>query len=247
MGAKPAGFRQDVKALTAEEAETLTAEITGILTDGYERAIPLVIKAFRGRAWVGCGFTSWDAYCKARFVGARMLRIPPAAFAEIALTYADAGMSVRAIGSATGHSKDTAARALNKSGEKLADVHGLDDRRQKRSRERAESIAAHPAGKAKAGSCRHGKSSWPLSRTSEPPPISSWPMGWGGGRPGDRGSVGGVPAGSDHADWQARGPHGMAGDGVSRHSYAPDRRRPADPMPLCRDCGSAYGAKVHRT
>jgi hypothetical protein len=151
MGAKPAGFRQDVKALTAEEAETLTAEITGILTDGYERAIPLVIKAFRGRAWVGCGFTSWDAYCKARFVGARMLRIPPAAFAEIALTYADAGMSVRAIGSATGHSKDTAARALNKSGEKLADVHGLDDRRQKRSRERAESIAAHPAGKAKAG------------------------------------------------------------------------------------------------
>jgi hypothetical protein len=147
MSTKPAGFRQDSEALSPEAAEALTAEIIDVLTGAYETVVPLVIRAFRGRAWVGCGFTSWDAYCKDRFTGARMLRIPRATFTEIALTYADAGMSVRAIASATGHSKDTAARALNKSNRKPATVHGLDDRRQKRDRDMAAAKAAHPAGK----------------------------------------------------------------------------------------------------
>jgi hypothetical protein len=158
MSTKPAGFRQDSEALSPEAAEALTAEIVGVLTGAYDEVVPLVIRAFRGRAWVGCGFTSWDAYCKARFTGARMLRIPRATFTEIALIYADAGMSVRAIGSATGTSKDTAARALNKSNRKPGDVIGLDDRRQKRNREIRAKVAeetralyaamdAHPAGK----------------------------------------------------------------------------------------------------
>jgi hypothetical protein len=147
MGAKPATFRADVKALSPEQAEAITSEIVGILAGGYETAVPLVIKAFRGRAWQGCGFTSWDAYCRERLTGSRMLRIPREAFTEIALTYADAGMSVRAIASATGHSKDTAARAINKSDRKPAEVIGLDDRRQTRNRERNAAKAAHPAGK----------------------------------------------------------------------------------------------------
>lgn len=146
---KAMGFRQDAEALSPEDAEALTSEIAGILASGYEKVVPLVIRAFRGRAWVGTGFTSWDTYCRERFAGSRMLRIPAEAFTEIALTYADAGMSVRSIASATGASKDTAARAINaaRKDRKPAKVIRLSDGAEIDTEGMRRAKAAHPAGK----------------------------------------------------------------------------------------------------
>ncbi len=147
MVVKPAGFRQDSEPLTAEAAEALTAEIVDILTNGYRKVVPLVIRAFRGRAWNALGFTSWDEYCKETFAGPRMLRLSDEQLTELCVEFADAGMSTRAIGSAAGIGHATAARKLNASKRKPADVIGLDERRQTRDRKRTASKEAHPAGK----------------------------------------------------------------------------------------------------
>jgi hypothetical protein len=147
MGAKPAGYRQSEK-LSAEEAQALTLEIADLLSVAYAKVAPLIVRAFRGRAWVAVGCTSWDEYCRENFRGPRMLRFSKAQLTELCADLAGEGMSVRAIGSAFGVGHATAARAVNASGRKPADVIGLDDRRQKRDRELTASRDAHPAGKA---------------------------------------------------------------------------------------------------
>jgi hypothetical protein len=147
MGAiKPAGFRQDAK-LTEQEAEALTAEIADKLSAAYRDVAPLIVRAFKGRAWVAVGNTSWDEYCRLNFHGPRMLRFTEDQLTELCAEFADEGMSVRAIGSALRIGHATAARKVRKSEREPADVIGLDGRRQARNRERTEAMAAHPRGK----------------------------------------------------------------------------------------------------
>jgi hypothetical protein len=147
MGApKPAGFRGTAK-LSEAEAEELTAEIVERLTSAYRDVAPLIVRAFRGRAWVAVGNTSWDEYCHLNFRGPRMLRFSDEQLTELCTEFAGEGMSVRAIGSALGIGHATAARKVNKGGDRPAEVIGLDDRRQRRDRTAPAPKAAEPAGK----------------------------------------------------------------------------------------------------
>lgn len=147
--AKPAaGFRGVVK-LTEAEAEQLTAEIVGKLSAAYREVSSLIVRAFRGHAWNALGYTTWAEYCRAELQGPRMLRFTDEQLTELCAEFAGEGMSVRAIGSALGIGHATAARKVNKSDRRPAEVIGLDDRRQKRDRALSEAKAAHPAGKSR--------------------------------------------------------------------------------------------------
>src|SRR4051794_11809682 len=148
MGAKQAaGFRQ-AERLTEEAAEALTAEIADLLTASYRQVVPLIIRAFRGRAWAAVGYTSWDDYCRANFHGPRMLRFTDEQLTEMCADFAEAGFGVRAIGSALGIGSATAARKVNKSGRQIpATVTGIDERRESPSSELRAAKPAHPAGK----------------------------------------------------------------------------------------------------
>lgn len=146
MGApKPAGFR-GMEKLSESEAEALTAEIVERLTSAYRDVAPLIVRAFRGRAWVAVGNTSWDEYCQLNFRGPRMLRFSDDQLTELCGEFAGEGMSVRAIGSALGIGHATAARKVNKGESRPADVIGLDDRRQRRIRDVTAATVTHPAG-----------------------------------------------------------------------------------------------------
>jgi lambda repressor-like predicted transcriptional regulator len=146
MTAKRAqGFRQGDR-LTEAQAEALTAEIRGILTESFNAVVPLIVVAFKGRAWAAMEYTSWDEYCRAEFAGPRMLRIPDEAFAEIVAALTAEGMSVRAISSATGAS----VGKVHKSRPKLdagAEIISLDEHASRRKATRAQAMERHPAGK----------------------------------------------------------------------------------------------------
>lgn len=94
-------------ALTADEARALTGEIRQRL-DGL---LPLIKRAFEGRADVALGYESWQAYCAAELNDVRVpLADRPAMVAELRA----AGMSQRAIGSALGLSQPTVNRELRR-------------------------------------------------------------------------------------------------------------------------------------
>ena len=90
----------DTMELTADEARSLTGEIRGHLY----RLVPLVKRAYYGRADQALGYASWQEYCAAEIGGVRIpLADRPAKVAELR----SAGMSTRAIGAALGVSKGT--------------------------------------------------------------------------------------------------------------------------------------------
>lgn len=81
--------------LTADEARSLTDQIAKKIAG----LVPLVKRAYEGRADKALGYASWHAYCEAELGGIRIpLADRPAAVAELR----GAGMSTRAIGSAIG-------------------------------------------------------------------------------------------------------------------------------------------------
>ena len=88
--------------LSENEARELTAEIYGHLDTAWN----LIIQAYQGRAWEVMGYASWDAYCKTEFNGAR-LRLPREERQEVVGSLREAGLSTRAIASATGQSEGT--------------------------------------------------------------------------------------------------------------------------------------------
>lgn len=91
--------------LTADEARSLTDEIVAKLA----RLVPLVKRAYEGRADKALGYSSWHDYCATELGGIRIpLSDRPAAVAELR----EAGMSTRAIGSALGTSEATVRREL---------------------------------------------------------------------------------------------------------------------------------------
>ncbi|WP_288781831.1 hypothetical protein [uncultured Kocuria sp.] len=101
--------------LSPYEAQSITDQIRSNLTSTYQ----LIQRAWEQRAWIGMGYESWDAYVHAEF--ADMSLTPPLErrTAEVA-SMAEAGMSVRAIGTATGMGKSSVARSL-----KEAESQGL--------------------------------------------------------------------------------------------------------------------------
>jgi hypothetical protein len=139
---KPAGFRQDPKTMTQQDAENVTADIVEVLTKGYTSIVPLIVRAFRGRAWNALGFSTWSEYCAENFTGDGMLRLPDAMVNELA----GEGLSTRAIAAATGRSKSDVDRTINKR-ERPDNVVSLDGYRRPSvaPRTESESRAAHPS------------------------------------------------------------------------------------------------------
>ena len=95
-------------AITAAQARELTDRIKV----GVEAIWELVKQAYQARAWVALGYDSWDDYCTREF-GTSRIRLPREERQEVVASMREIGMSTRAIASATGMSKDTAARALS--------------------------------------------------------------------------------------------------------------------------------------
>lgn len=87
-------------------------ELTDRIKVGVEAVWQLVKDAYVSRAWEALGYDSWDDYCTREF-GSSRIRLPREERQEVVSSMREIGMSTRAIASATGMSKDTAARALS--------------------------------------------------------------------------------------------------------------------------------------
>lgn len=97
----------------ADVIEELDADAARALTDRINHSIDiagaLIIEAWEGRAWKSLGYSSWDDYTQAE-IGAEQMTA--AARAVLAVGLRQAGMSYRAIASATKSSKSTIERDL---------------------------------------------------------------------------------------------------------------------------------------
>jgi predicted XRE-type DNA-binding protein len=103
--------RHVVIAMSPESARALTDRIRECLTASYE----LLERAWLSGAWYVLGYSSWDAYCRAEFEGARMLSPPRAQRQEICRQLSDAGMSQREIASGLGVDQKTVSNDLRRS------------------------------------------------------------------------------------------------------------------------------------
>jgi len=101
----------EIQPLTERQAQELTAKIFARLDECWE----WIKAAYLGRAHVAMGYESWDEYCKAEFQGAH-LRLPKEKRREAVASLTDAGLSTRAIASATGISEGTVRNDLKDSG-----------------------------------------------------------------------------------------------------------------------------------
>jgi hypothetical protein len=99
-----------VEQMSPDEARKLTDRIRAQLNDIWD----LIVEAYARRAWLSLDYLDWDCYCHHEF-GSNRLRIPREERGAIVLSLRSAGLSYRAIGSATGLSKDTVQRAMSKS------------------------------------------------------------------------------------------------------------------------------------
>ena len=95
-------MNRDLQVMAADDARQLTDAIKDAVTVAWE----LITRAYTERAWVALGYNSWDSYCLGEFGDAR-LRIPREERPEMVCSLRQAGMSVRAIASATGAAYNT--------------------------------------------------------------------------------------------------------------------------------------------
>lgn len=101
-----------VPALPCSErkaAEELTRKIRVELVSAYS----LIVEAFKSRAWATLGYDSWDAYCQGEFEG-MSLQPPRNERLQVIQSLREAGMSSRAIASATSLSQSMVTRELSK-------------------------------------------------------------------------------------------------------------------------------------
>lgn len=94
-----------------EEAQALTDQIRVAV----DHAWSLIIEAYHRRVWVALEYPSWDDYCESEFGGLR-LKLPREDRQEVVASMRDAGMSIRAIASATGASKSTVTSDVSQIG-----------------------------------------------------------------------------------------------------------------------------------
>ncbi|MGP4009183.1 hypothetical protein [Streptomyces sp. 4N124] len=99
----------EIEAAYRDRARQLTDEIKTTLTAAWD----LIMEAWETRAWVALGYDSWDDYCAEEFDSAQRLRLPREERAGIVTLMRAAGMSHRAIESATGVSRETVRRDLS--------------------------------------------------------------------------------------------------------------------------------------
>ena len=85
---------------TAEEARQLTERIKAALAGTWQ----LIIQAHQTRCDIALGYASWDAYCVQEF-STFWLRVPLEERRETVAALREAGLSLRAIASATGQSQ----------------------------------------------------------------------------------------------------------------------------------------------
>lgn len=95
--------------LSASDAVEITASIRANLENLWD----LIVAAYQGEVWVALGYKTWDEYCTKEF-GDTRARLPLAVRCGVMNTLRDAGLSLRAIASATGYDKRTVSRTLNK-------------------------------------------------------------------------------------------------------------------------------------
>ena len=93
--------------LTADEARAITEEIRSHV----EAAWDAIVRAYVGRAWRALTYPSWDAYVAAEFDSNRF-RLPREDLDGAIVSLRKAGLSTRAIGTATGTSAATVSRRL---------------------------------------------------------------------------------------------------------------------------------------
>ena len=104
-----------VGPLSVREARELTREIAQALAVAWDK----VVEAYQRRVWEPLGYGSWDCYCQAE-LGSTRFRLPAEEREEAVRSLRSAGLSTRAIASATGISKDTVRRAVGGSNAPLA-------------------------------------------------------------------------------------------------------------------------------
>lgn len=114
--------------LTSDEARSLTDRIKTAVEDIWQ----LIREAYTARAWAALGYESWDAYCSAEF-GTSRLRLPREERTDVVGSLREAGLSTRAIASATGLGQTTVRKHLSPSapepkGSPERPVTGLDGR-----------------------------------------------------------------------------------------------------------------------
>jgi hypothetical protein len=106
MSKKPEKTAEPV-TLTAREARALTDRIKAAVAAAWE----LIVDAYQRQAWAALDYESWDAYCITEF-GTSRLRLPREERPEMVRSLREAGLSIRAIGSATGLGKSTIQREI---------------------------------------------------------------------------------------------------------------------------------------
>lgn len=97
---------------SVERAQDLTEKIRTSLSVAWE----LVKEAYTERAWAALGYSSWDDYCSEEF-GSNRVRLPREERREVVGSLREAGLSIRAIASATGQSKNTVKGDLRQVGQ----------------------------------------------------------------------------------------------------------------------------------
>ena len=96
------GAQMTDPVLTFSAARALTDSIKSTA----QRLWNKVSTAYTGRAWQVLGYANWDAYCEAEF-GYLRLRMPREERREVVCSLREAGLTIRAIASATGIDKNT--------------------------------------------------------------------------------------------------------------------------------------------
>jgi hypothetical protein len=99
------------------DARALTDEIKAAVENLWH----LVVRAYTERAWEVLGYDTWDLYCIGEFSGCR-LRLPREERVEAVQSLRHAGLSIRAIASATGIDKNTVQSDLGK----VSEIHTPD-------------------------------------------------------------------------------------------------------------------------
>jgi hypothetical protein len=93
--------------LSEQEARELTRQIADTLAVAWDK----IVEAYQRRVWEPLGYDSWDSYCRVE-LGSTRLRLPAEERHEAVRSLRSAGLSTRAIASATGQPRTTVHRAF---------------------------------------------------------------------------------------------------------------------------------------
>lgn len=142
LNSRERGGHQEV---TDMERTTITAEEARVLTDAIKSALVatwnLREQAYRARAWVPLGYSSWEDYCQAEF---STVAIPRPQRPAVVAAMRSAGMSTRAIAAATGLGLGTVHRELSGVPNGTPDVITGADGKKYRPQRAAEEVPSDP-------------------------------------------------------------------------------------------------------